>query len=127
MRIWAATRDMDKIIKEVVMDFPAAHSEDEWNAVLGDICHELDLSRPVLLKKHLNELNTFRTPVQPANADSAIFSIDCPKAIVERLVQLRNALLGTLGASQTRLIMPLHPEDRKRRMKNGGRSARRTP
>ena len=39
MRIWAATRDMDKIIKEVVMDFPAAHSEDE---------------------KHLNELNTFR-------------------------------------------------------------------
>ena len=44
MRIWAATRDMDKIIKEVVMDF----------------CHELDLSRPVLLKKHLNELNTFR-------------------------------------------------------------------
>ena len=52
MRIWAATRDMDKIIKEVVMDFPAAHSEDEWNA--------LDLSRPVLLKKHLNELNTFR-------------------------------------------------------------------
>lgn len=60
MRIWAATRDMDKIIKEVVMDFPAAHSEDEWNAVLGDICHELDLSRPVLLKKHLNELNTFR-------------------------------------------------------------------
>lgn len=60
MRIWAATRDMDKIIKEVVMDFPATHSEDEWNAVLGDICHELDLSRPVLLKKHLNELNTFR-------------------------------------------------------------------
>ena len=53
MRIWAATRDMNKIIKEVVMDFPAAHSEDEWNAVLGDICHELDLSRPVLLKKHL--------------------------------------------------------------------------
>ena len=47
MRIWAATRDMDKIIKEVVMDFPAAHSEDEWNAVLSDICHELDLSRPV--------------------------------------------------------------------------------
>ena len=37
MRIWAATRDMDKIIKEVVMDFPATHSEDEWNAVLGDI------------------------------------------------------------------------------------------
>ena len=36
MRIWAATRDMDKIIKEVVMDFPAAHSEDEWNAVLGE-------------------------------------------------------------------------------------------
>lgn len=68
MRIWAATRDMDKIIKEVVMDFPAAHSEGEWNAVLGDICHELDLSRPVLLKKHLNELNTFRhTTFLPAD------------------------------------------------------------
>lgn len=60
MRIWAATRNMDRIIKETVADFPPAHSEDEWNAVLGDICRELDLSRPVLLKKHLNELNTFR-------------------------------------------------------------------
>ena len=39
MRIWAATRDMDKIINEVVMDFHAAHSEDEWNAVLGANCH----------------------------------------------------------------------------------------
>ena len=59
---------MDKIIKDVVMEFPAAKSEDEWNAVLSDICRELDLSRPVMLKKHLNELNTFRhTVFSPAD------------------------------------------------------------
>ena len=75
MRIWAATRDMDKIIKEVVMDFPAAHSEDEWNAVLGDICHELDLSRPVLLKKYLNELNTrrFMQKLTAENKEEGVF------------------------------------------------------
>lgn len=68
MKVWAATRDMDKIIKDVVMEFPAAKSEDEWNAVLSDICRELDLSRPVMLKKHLNELNAFRhTVFSPAD------------------------------------------------------------
>lgn len=99
MRIWAATRDMDKIIKEVVMDFPAAHSEGEWNAVLGDICRELDLSRPVLLKKHLNELNTFRhTAFLPSDfmegVDFSKFTLQlsrkrrksnfCPKFSMER-------------------------------------------
>lgn len=60
MKIWAATRDTNKIINEIVIELPTAHTEDEWNTALCEICRELDLSRPVLLKKHINELNTFR-------------------------------------------------------------------
>lgn len=60
MKLWAATRDLNKILSETVMEFPPAHSEEEWTAIVGELCRELDLSRPILMKKHLNELNTFR-------------------------------------------------------------------
>ena len=60
MRIWAATRDMNRILSETVLDFAPAKNEDDWSRVIGELCRELDLSRPLILKKHLNELNHFR-------------------------------------------------------------------
>lgn len=62
MRIWAATRDENKILTEVVLDFPSAsaHTGEEWSAIVGELCHALDLAKPVLLKKHQNDLNHFR-------------------------------------------------------------------
>lgn len=62
MKIWAATRDENKIIHDVVMEFPDTHPHEieEWSALVGELCHALDLSRPILLKKHQNDLNVFR-------------------------------------------------------------------
>ena len=62
MRIWAATRDENKILTEVVLEFPPVldASGEEWSVIVGELCHGLDLARPVLLKKHQNDLNHFR-------------------------------------------------------------------
>lgn len=60
MKVWAATREHDKIIRDIVIELPTASTEEEWNEALAVICRELDLARPILLKKHLNELSSFR-------------------------------------------------------------------
>jgi hypothetical protein len=62
MKIWAAIRDENKIIRDLVMEFPLARprSIDEWSVLVGELCGALDLSRPVLLRKHQNDLNAFR-------------------------------------------------------------------
>ncbi len=62
MKIWAATRDENKILSETVMEFPNAHPRtlEEWSMIVGELCRALDLARPVLLKKHTNDLNSFR-------------------------------------------------------------------
>jgi hypothetical protein len=62
MKIWAATRDENKILTETVMEFPNAHPRaiEEWSALIGELCGALDLARPVLLNKHRNDLNSFR-------------------------------------------------------------------
>lgn len=62
MKIWAAIRDENKIIRDLVMEFPRARprSTEDWSALVGELCGALDLSRPVLLRKHQNDLNAFR-------------------------------------------------------------------
>ncbi len=62
MRVWAATRDENKVLSETVQEFPSAraHTGEQWSAVIGELCHALDLARPLLLKKHEHELNSFR-------------------------------------------------------------------
>lgn len=62
MKIWAATRDENRIITETVMEFPNARPRtlEEWSAIVGELCRAFDLARPVLLKKHWNDLAVFR-------------------------------------------------------------------
>jgi len=70
MKVWAAIRDENRIIEDRVMDFPSAnpHSAEEWGEIIGELCHAMDLSRPVILKKHQNDLNSFRhTSFSPAD------------------------------------------------------------
>ena len=61
MRIWAKTTKQQKINSEVVREFSLARPSDilGWMPILHTLCQELDLSRPVLLNKHVRELNTF--------------------------------------------------------------------
>ncbi len=61
MKIWAAIRTDGKIQRDMVMDFDGLSKArvEDWNPILGALCHELDLARPVLLRKHLNDLAHF--------------------------------------------------------------------
>ena len=61
MRIWAKTIQHQKIQSEVVREFALARPSDieGWTPVLHDLCQALDLARPVVLDKHIRELDQF--------------------------------------------------------------------
>lgn len=40
---------------------PRPTEAEEWGGVLSELCKPLDLSRPVVLQKHANELERFGT------------------------------------------------------------------
>ena len=65
MRIWAKLIKRQKIQSEVVREFSLARPSviDEWTPVLHELCQALDLSRPVMLQKHANELERFSRTV----------------------------------------------------------------
>ncbi|MBE5785045.1 MAG: hypothetical protein E7330_04520 [Clostridiales bacterium] len=61
MRIWAAKRTVNKIIGDVVLSFDIRTKVevDDWNPVIGALAEALNLARPVLLKKHIRDLEQF--------------------------------------------------------------------
>lgn len=61
MRIWAKTIQDHKISSEVVREFSLARPSDlsGWTPVLHVLCQSLDLARPVILEKHIRELDQF--------------------------------------------------------------------
>ena len=61
MRIWAKTIVDHKIRSEVVQEFASARPSDfgGWIPVIGALCESLDVERPVVLNKHINELGRF--------------------------------------------------------------------
>ena len=50
-----------KIIRDTVQEFPFGRPDDldGWNPVLAELCKPLDLARPVMMEKHLSELERF--------------------------------------------------------------------
>jgi hypothetical protein len=69
VKIWAKVIKNQKIINEAVREFSARPLDaDGWNPVLTDLAKPLDLERPVLLRKHVQELARFnRTVFTPAD------------------------------------------------------------
>lgn len=65
MRIWAKTIKRQKIQSEVVREFSLARPSvlEEWIPILHVLCQALDLSRPIFLNKHFNELEQFNRTV----------------------------------------------------------------
>ena len=61
MRIWAKTVKDHKIQAEVVQEFTLARPSDlsSFTPILSELCQRLDLSRPVVLQKHLTDLQQF--------------------------------------------------------------------
>ena len=61
MRIWAKVLQNHRIIRETVREFSSARPSDMegWSVILHDLCQDLDLCRPVILRKHVNDLKQF--------------------------------------------------------------------
>ena len=85
MRIWAKVLQDHKIMRETVREFATARPSDMegWSVLLHELCQELDLCRPVILRKHVNDLMRFsRVVFKPADF---IESIDFDEFEVEVL------------------------------------------
>lgn len=90
MRIWGIMRKGHKIQKDAVVncDIKLASEVDDWSDIIGELCTELDLSRPVLLKKHSEELLKFnRTVFVPSDF---MESVKFDKFEIELLIEKRS-------------------------------------
>lgn len=60
VRIWAKVLKQHKIKLEAVREFPARPSDaEDWSRLIAEIVKPLDLACPVLLNKHVQELERF--------------------------------------------------------------------
>ena len=61
MRIWAKVLQDHRIIRETVREFSSARPSDleGWSGPVHELCQDLDLCRPVILGKHVNDLMRF--------------------------------------------------------------------
>lgn len=61
MKIWGIVRRDHRIERDIVIDCPPPlpESVDGWTALIGEFAREFDLSRPVVLSKHVKELANF--------------------------------------------------------------------
>ena len=64
MKLWASIRDEEhRVIRESIRDFSdvkrKSAREADYSSMIGQLCEDLDLSRPILLQKHLQELSRF--------------------------------------------------------------------
>ncbi len=70
MKIWGRIYRDNKAVSDALSDAEAHKASDvhDWTAILDDICKKLDLSRPIILKKHEKELERFsRTVFRPSD------------------------------------------------------------
>lgn len=75
MKVWATLKRDNKIYRETTIDmgFLLRSQGLDYQAMLHDICEELDLAQPVVLKKHLNEIAGFsRVTFKPSDFMEAV-------------------------------------------------------
>lgn len=65
MKAWGTIKTEDKIMRDAVIDLGYMKKTDaiDYSAVIHALCLELDLARPVILKKHVNDLRRFSSAV----------------------------------------------------------------
>lgn len=58
-KIWAKTIKNHKIVKDTVYRNAEKFDEDEFLRYLTDICYDLDIPTPVILKSHLQNFKLY--------------------------------------------------------------------
>ena len=87
MRIWAKVLQNHRIMRETVREFSSARPSDleGWSVLLHELCQDLDLCRPVILRKHIYDLRQFsRVVFKPSDF---IESVDFDEYEVEVLAE----------------------------------------
>ncbi len=61
MKLWGKTRLDDRTVSSetVTVAAKSANEVEDWSEPFSRLCHKLNLSRPVILKKHVRELEQF--------------------------------------------------------------------
>ncbi len=62
MKLWGTLRKKHKLIASQVTEIdstPEMVDEDWLHEAIGDMCSEMDISRPLVLKKHVDDFNKF--------------------------------------------------------------------
>ncbi len=60
MKIWGVIRSDHHILADTVQEFSQSPRDVmDWGGIIGALCEALDLSRPVILKKHLHDIRQF--------------------------------------------------------------------
>jgi hypothetical protein len=57
MKFWGKLKTEDRIIKDIIVN------SDDFKDALSAICDEFDLSKPIVLEKHINETAFFNRTV----------------------------------------------------------------
>lgn len=61
MKLWGKTRLDNRTVSSdtVTVAAKSAYEVEDWSEPFSRLCHKLNLSRPVILKKHVRELEQF--------------------------------------------------------------------
>jgi len=61
MKLWGIIRKNDKIQHQHTIEYPelTRDTASDWDELISPLCQKLDLSRPLMLKKHLKEIDEF--------------------------------------------------------------------
>lgn len=81
IKIWAKVMTEQKIVKQFVYENNKNFNDKHFHTYLMEICKELDLETPIILKKHLNYFKEFRSV--KFTADDFLEQIDFDHFILE--------------------------------------------
>jgi len=77
MKLWGIIKKNHKIINDQIVELDSSLNDEAFLSALKEICVNFDISVPVVLSKHTNELNKFNRTVfkaydfiDPVNFDS---------------------------------------------------------
>ena len=86
IRLWGQLIKKNKMIGDHVAERNADHDLDNYLECIHTICRELDLPRPIILKKHELELMQFhRTRFLPADfVESVVFDRFDVEVLIEK-------------------------------------------
>lgn len=81
-KVWARAMTKDKILFDKVLEMNEDFCDDNFFELVAQICQSMDVSTPVILQKHKNEMQKFNHSIFLAN--EFMESVEFDRFIIER-------------------------------------------